>query len=119
MFELRKIQEKFEMNQVTYYAASYISPFIVLTYLEAVDVTFLGWPLLLSANARVGCLHQSQPGLARSCPIRDRCGDLPGCISSARITLALSSPRAGQTNLITVDYMSHPKTRKIYSHFFI
>ena len=62
MFELMKIQEKFEVNQDTYYVASYISPFIVLTYLEAVDVTFLGWPLLLSANVRVGRLHQSQLG---------------------------------------------------------
>ena len=61
MFELMKIQEKFEVNQDTYYAASYISPFIVLTYLE-VDVTFLGLPLLLSANVRVGRLHQSQLG---------------------------------------------------------
>ena len=65
MFELMKIQEKFEVNQDTYYAASYISPFIVLTYLEAVDVTFLGWPLLLSANVRVGRLHQSQLGMSR------------------------------------------------------
>ena len=61
MFELMKIQEKFEVNQDTYYAASYISPFIVLTYLE-VDVTFLGLPLLLSANVRVGRLHPSQLG---------------------------------------------------------
>ena len=107
MFELRIIQEKFEVNQDTYYAASYISPFIVLTYLEAVDVTFLGSPLLLSANARVGCLHQSQAGLGRCCPMRGRRGDLPGqSISSARITLALSRPRAGQVNLITVDHES-------------
>ena len=64
MFELMKIQEKFEVNQDPYYAASYISPFIVLTYLEAVDVTFLGCPLLLSANVRVERLHQSQPSIA-------------------------------------------------------
>ena len=54
MLELMKIQEKFEVNQDPYYAASYISPFIVLTYLEAVDVTFLGSPLLLSANVMRG-----------------------------------------------------------------
>lgn len=66
MFELMKIQEKFEVNQDPYYAASYISPFIVLTYLEAVDVTFLGSPLLLlSANVRVGRLDQSQPSKGR------------------------------------------------------
>ena len=66
MFELMKIQEKFEVNQDPYYAASYISPFNILTYLEAVDVTFLGFPLLLlSANVRVGHLHQSQPSKGR------------------------------------------------------